>query len=119
LTGARLPNVLFFGINRKADIYLNGKNIGRLDGFMQRGNFDISRIAKKDAGNLLEVLVYLPQTPLANYTSPTYLSSAGWDWMPYVPGLNMGITDKVLLSATGRYSGRRAIELGGCLHQII
>ena len=40
-------------------------------------------------------------TPLANQGSPTYLSSGGWDWMPYVPGLNSGITDKVFLTNTG------------------
>lgn len=45
--------------------------------------------------------MYIPQTPLANQGSPTYLSSAGWDWMPYVLGLNSGITDKVYLSNTG------------------
>ena len=25
---------------------------------------------------------------------PTYICSGGWDWIPYVPGLNSGITDK-------------------------
>ena len=28
--------------------------------------------------------------------------SGGWDWMPYVPGLNSGITDKVWLENTGK-----------------
>jgi len=91
----------FKGINRKAEIYLNGVKIGALDGFMQRGAFDITGEVKRNAENVLTVLVYWPKTPLANYSSPTYLSSAGWDWMPYVPGLNMGITDKVSLSNTG------------------
>jgi hypothetical protein len=91
----------FKGINRKADIYLNGKEIGNLDGFMQRGAFDITSLVNPNTENVLCVLVYWPKTPLANYSSPTYLSSAGWDWMPYVPGLNMGITDKVYLSNTG------------------
>ncbi|HEY4289948.1 MAG TPA: discoidin domain-containing protein [Puia sp.] len=91
----------FNGINRKADIYLNGSFVGHLDGFMQRGVFDITRRVVRGGENSLTVLVYWPKTPLANYSSPTYLSSAGWDWMPYVPGLNMGITDKVFLSNTG------------------
>jgi len=89
------------GINRKADLYLNGERLGSLDGFMQRGQFDITGLLHKDRPNVLAVLVYWPQPPLANYCSPTYVSSAGWDWMPYVPGLNMGITDKVYLSNTG------------------
>ena len=91
----------FKGINRKAEIYLNGVKIGGLDGFMQRGAFDITELINRKIENVLTVLVYWPRTPLANYSSPTYLSSAGWDWMPYVPGLNSGITDKVYLSNTG------------------
>lgn len=91
----------FNGINRKADIFLNGKNIGHLDGFMNRGKFDISKLVKKGEQNILAVLVYWPQPPLGNLASPTYISSGGWDWMPYVPGLNMGITDKVYLENSG------------------
>ncbi len=91
----------FDGVNRKAEIYLNGFFLGTLDGFMHRGRFDITNIVSRNKKNVLAVLVYIPQTPLANQGSPTYLSSAGWDWMPYVPGLNSGITDKVYLSNTG------------------
>jgi hypothetical protein len=91
----------FKGINRKADIYLNGNRIGSLDGFMQRGQFDITGLLSRTGKNVLAVLVYWPRTSLANYSSPTYLPSASWDWMPYVPGLNMGITDHVWLSNTG------------------
>ena len=91
----------FKGVNRKADIYLNGIKLGTLDGFMQRGQFDITNLASRTAKNILTVLVYIPKQPLANVGSPNYVSSAGWDWMPYVPGLNSGITDKVYLSNTG------------------
>lgn len=88
----------FDGVNRKADVYFNGVLLGKLDGFMQRGKFNITKLAKRNATNVLAVLVYLPQQPLANVGSPDYVSAAGWDWMPYVPGLDMGITDKVFLS---------------------
>lgn len=91
----------FKGINRKADIFLNGKSIGHLDGFMNRGEFDVTSLVAKNAKNILTVLVHWPKPPLGNLASPTYISSAGWDWMPYVPGLNMGITDKVYLNNTG------------------
>lgn len=91
----------FKGINRKAEIYLNGKQIGVLDGFMQHGNFDVTGLVSKSSSNVLAVLVYCPVNPLVNYASPTYIPSASWDWMPYVPGLNSGITDKVYLSNTG------------------
>jgi hypothetical protein len=91
----------FKGINRKAEVYLNGTKLGNLDGFMQRGQYDITNLVSKSVPNVLAVLVYWPQTPLVNYASPTYISAASWDWMPYVPGLNMGITDDVYLSNTG------------------
>ncbi|HET7734323.1 MAG TPA: beta galactosidase jelly roll domain-containing protein, partial [Paludibacter sp.] len=91
----------FKGVNRKADVYLNGINIGLLNGFMDKGKFDITKIVRKQGKNVLALLVSIPEAPLANYGSPTYISSASWDWMPYVPGLNSGITDKVFLSNTG------------------
>jgi hypothetical protein len=91
----------FNGVNRKAEIYLNGQMIGVLDGFMHRGRFNVTELVNRTGTNILAVLVHMPRTPLANQGSPTYLSSGGWDWMPYVPGLNSGITDKVFLSNTG------------------
>lgn len=91
----------FDGVNRKANVYLNGKLIGSLDGFMHRGRFDVTKDVDREGENILAVLVSIPQQPLANIGSPNYVSSAGWDWMPYVPGLNSGITDKVYLSCSG------------------
>ncbi|WP_256010393.1 discoidin domain-containing protein [Desertivirga xinjiangensis] len=91
----------FEGVNRKADVYLNGTYLGKLNGFMDRGKFDISGLVDKTTDNILAVLVHWPQTPIPNYATPTYISSASWDWMPYVPGLLMGITDNVYLSTSG------------------
>jgi len=91
----------FRGINRKGEIYFNGHSLGILDGFMHRGKFDITPYINKNGKNTLVVIVQIPEHPLNNYGSPTYLSSGGWDWMPYVPGLNSGITDKVYLSNSG------------------
>jgi hypothetical protein len=91
----------FKGINRKADIYLNGTRLGSLDGFMERGAYDITGLVSKTGPNALAVLVYFPKPPITNYQSPTYISSDGWDWMPSVPGLDMGITDDVYLTNTG------------------
>lgn len=89
------------GVNRNAEILLNGKRIGYLDGFMMRGRYDITRIVNRQGKNKLEILVTPPTLPIANQGSPTYLSSSGWDWMPYVPGLNSGLTDKIWLSNSG------------------
>lgn len=100
LNGPRLW-LNFDGINRRGTIYLNGVKLGELDGFMHRGRFDVTAIARRDAPNTLLVVVDIPAQPLANQGSPNYLSSAGWDWMPYVPGLNSGLTDKVWISDSG------------------
>jgi len=92
----------FEGINRLGDIYLNGKKIATLSGMMQRGKFDITKLVNRNGSNVLAILVSIPQLPLNNYGSPTYVASASWDWIPYVPGLNSGITDDVFLSNTGK-----------------
>lgn len=89
------------GVNRNAEVYLNGQRLGYLDGFMMRGHFDITELVNHADSIQLAILVGIPRTPLANQGSPNYLSSGGWDWMPYVPGLNSGLTDKIWLSQSG------------------
>lgn len=91
----------FRGVNRKGNVFFNGKKLGSLNGFMERGKFDITSSLNANGKNVLVVVTHIPEHPLNNYGSPTYISSGGWDWMPYVPGLNSGITDKVFLSNTG------------------
>lgn len=93
--------LIFEGVNRKGDVFLNGQHLGLLDGFMDRGKFDVTNILRPGQPNVLMVLVKWPGTPIVNYSSPTYIASASWDWMPYVPGLNMGITDDVYLGSSG------------------
>jgi hypothetical protein len=91
----------FKGVNRKGEIFLNGTRLGMLDGFMDRGDFDITQLLSPTGKNVLTVLVSWPGRPIANHASPTYISSDGWDWMPSVPGLLQGITDEVYLSFNG------------------
>lgn len=91
----------FKGINRKGEVFLNGVRLGLLDGFMERGDYDITRLLSHTGPNVLSVLVYWPGKPIANHASPTYISSDGWDWMPSVPGLLQGIVSDVYLSVTG------------------
>jgi hypothetical protein len=93
----------FAGINKRGEIYVNGRHIGTVDGLMRRAQYDITSMIKRRKPNVIAVLVFTP-TPgvdLANRQAPTYLSSGSWDWMPAVPGLNSGITDEVTLTATG------------------
>lgn len=95
----------FEGANRRAEVYFNGERLGGLDGFMDRGRFEVTELLRRDGRkNVLAVLVRAPKTPIANHASPTYISSAGWDWMPYVPGLLNGITDDVWFETSGGVS---------------
>ncbi|SEW38969.1 Glycosyl hydrolases family 2, TIM barrel domain [Chitinophaga sp. YR573] len=96
----------FNGINKYADIWFNGKQIGYLHGHIQRGIYDITNLLNTKGANAIAVLVSPPKFDhgLANWESPTYICSGSWDWMPAVPGLNSGITDTVALTVTGPVS---------------
>jgi hypothetical protein len=91
----------FRGVNRKGEVFFNGIRLGLLDGFMQRGDYDVTDLLSKSGPNVLAVLVHWPGRPIPNHASPTYISSDGWDWMPPVPGLLQGITDEVYLTVQG------------------
>ena len=91
----------FEGVNRKGTVRLNGHTLGHLDGFMQRGDYDITGLVRPGGENRLEVEVEWVGLPVPNLRSPTYIASSSWDWMPYVPGLLSGITDDVYLTTTG------------------
>ena len=98
----------FGGVNKDADIYLNGKNLGSLHGFVQRGKFDVTGLVQPGSVNCLAVLDYFPGDSVRNRTdnstSPSYVCSCGWDWMPPVPGRDMGIHRSVRLTNTGDVS---------------
>ncbi|GAB2686300.1 hypothetical protein GCM10027037_05200 [Mucilaginibacter koreensis] len=100
----------FNGINKRGEVYFNGHHLGTLRGFMQRGIYDVTNYLHIGKPNVIMVLTIPPRDDpehnhgLANWESPTYLSSGSWDWMPAVPGLNSGITDTVALSTTGPVS---------------
>jgi len=92
----------FRGVNRRGEVFFNGVRLGLLNGFMQRGDYDVTRLLVSGGRpNVLAVRVQWPGRPIANHASPTYISSDGWDWMPPVPGLLSGITDEVYLSTSG------------------
>ena len=93
----------FDGVNRDADVYVNGAHVGGTRGFMQRGRFDVTGLVHAGGRNGLAVLDHLPQGG-ANASSPSFICSQGWDWMPYVPGRNMGVYKAVYLSRTGAVS---------------
>jgi hypothetical protein len=100
----------FNGIHKRGEIYLNGNHIGTIRGIVERGLYDVTSLLNKTSTNVILVLVIPPRNdpehnhPLANWESPTYISSGSWDWMPAVPGLNSGITDTVSITAKGPVS---------------
>lgn len=101
----------FDGTNKMGTVYLNGTQLGVIKGFMQRAKYDITNIVSTTGKNILLVRIDIPNQrhdrhpvgfdSFANYAMPEYMGSASWDWMPYVPGLNCGITNNVYLSNSG------------------
>ncbi len=107
----------FAGINWKADIYLNGHSIGRIDGAFIRGKFDVTDLLVAGGKNVLAVRVIKNETPgfpteqNRNSTdanggelgadNPTFHASIGWDWIPTIRGRNTGIWNDVYLSPSG------------------
>ncbi len=107
----------FEAINWKADVYLNGKNLGRIEGAFKRAAFDITDVALTSGENRLAVFIHANATPGAvtvqdqnspgpnggvlGLDNPTIHASIGWDWMPTVRGRNIGIYRPVTLSYSG------------------
>ena len=111
--------LLFNGINYKADVWFNGQKLGNIAGAFIRGRFDITELAK--AENTLAVHIYPPANPGIPHEQsprsgggknggalcldgPTFFCSEGWDWMPGVRDRNIGIWQDVQLIATGGVS---------------
>ncbi|MBQ3026405.1 MAG: discoidin domain-containing protein [Alistipes sp.] len=106
----------FDGINWKADIFLNGEKIGRIEGAFMRGEFDITeRLC--DGKNTLAVRIIKNEHfgsvkqknrettdlngGILGADNPTFHASIGWDWISTIRGRNMGIYNEVYLTTTG------------------
>ena len=61
--GGRRVWLNFDGINWKAEVYLNGHNIGRIDGAFMRGRFDVTTLVHPGAGNALAVRIIANANP--------------------------------------------------------
>ena len=106
----------FDGINWKADIFLNGNKVGRIDGAFMRGKFDVSKYIVKGK-NVLAVKIIKNSNPgsiveqtawstdqnggIIGGDNPTYHASIGWDWIPTIRGRNIGIWNDVFLTFNG------------------
>ena len=94
------------GINRYAWVCFNGKKLGQIKGHVQKVHYDVTDLLKDD--NIIAIRIDMPDSKhiardanFVNYVCPTYVASHSWDWMPYVPGLNCGITNDIYLEFTG------------------
>ncbi len=113
----------FDGINWKADVYFNGRQVGRIDGAFTRARFDVTPLARPDAVNALAVRIHKPAHPgsvrektatepgpnggALGEDNPSFHASAGWDWIPSIRGRNVGIWSDVYLTTTGPVSIER------------
>ncbi|MEU3185450.1 discoidin domain-containing protein [Streptomyces sp. NPDC006923] len=110
----------FDGVNHKADIWLNGHQVGGLTYPFARSAHDVTELLTAGGEQALAVRITpmpLPGSPgdkgpaglafvdagatMMNRNSPTYLASSGWDWMPAVRDRVSGIWNHVRLRSTG------------------
>jgi len=106
----------FDNTNRYADFYFNGTKLSGtktstkdVSGHMLRTKYNVTELVKKSEKNAVAVLITdadqkktrQAKDSFGVTASPTYLSAASWDWMPYVPGRLAGITGKAYIEITG------------------
>jgi len=94
------------GINYRANIWLNGRQVAKSDtviGMFRRFEFDISKYARIGEDNCLAVEIIGPgQGPDIQYRTKQIEATTGWDdHNPYPPDMNMGIWRDVYITATG------------------
>ena len=93
----------FDGINYRANIWLNGKQIAdesKVRGAFRAYEFEVHQGLRPGAANALAVEVFAPE--------PGDLANNWVDWNPMPPDKNMGVWRPVSLSASGPVSLRHA-----------
>jgi hypothetical protein len=105
----------FDGVNWKAEVYLNGRRVGFIDGAFLRGRFDVTGLIHPGAKNALAVRVLRNAHPggtkdkegpnlnggALGRDNPTYHASIGWDWMSTIRGRDTGVWSNVTLTQSG------------------
>jgi len=100
------------GISWKADVTLNGLEVGAIEGSFIRSHFDITDLLKDS--NELKVYIHRQDNPgavkipmlnkhvlnggIMGADNPSFHASIGWDWLPTVPGRNIGIWNDVYIT---------------------
>lgn len=117
--GSRV-RLLFNGINYRAEVFLNGKKLGNINGAFIRGEYDITSMIK-DKDNVLAVLIHPPYNPgipheqsmvagqglnggQLSLDGPTFIASMGWDWIPGIRDRSIGLWQDVRLRVGGDVS---------------
>lgn len=106
----------FDGINWKANIFLNGKRINRIEGAFIRSKTDVTQLLK-EGKNVLAVEIIKTQHPgavkeknqlntdfnggILGADNPTFHATIGWDWISTIRGRNIGIWNDVYLTQEG------------------
>ena len=108
----------FEGINYAAEIWLNGKLLGKIKGAFVRGEFDATPFLRPTGRNALAVRISPPPHPgipqeqslkggpgenggAMVLDGPTFMATEGWDWIPAIRDRNSGLWQNVTLRAVG------------------
>ncbi|HEY1807735.1 MAG TPA: beta galactosidase jelly roll domain-containing protein, partial [Acidobacteriaceae bacterium] len=110
--------VHFDGANFTSDVWVNGSQVGTIQGAFIRGRFDITKYVKPGQTAVLAVRVSPQPHPgvphehnivngvgrnggITAIDGPTFLCTIGWDWLQAVRDRDTGLWRKVWLSASG------------------
>ncbi len=104
----------FDGINWKANVWLNGQQVTRIEGAFRRSMTDVTAWLRPEGENVLAVeiekcahpgAVKLKNEQDTDYNggilgadNPTFHATVGWDWISTIPGRNIGIWNDVYFS---------------------
>ncbi len=116
----------FDAVNWKADVYLNGvflpnvRSAGghSIEGAFIRSEFDVTDLIRIGEENYLAVWVHSNENPgeptpqglvegpgpnggLLGADNPTIHAAVGWDWLPTIPGRDMGLYGDVFFRCSG------------------
>jgi hypothetical protein len=108
----------FDGINYTAEVWVSGARVGDIRGAFARGRFDVTTRVTPGQPAAIAVLIHPPTVPadpleqtqqwglglnggLMSHDGPTFVSTQGWDWIPGIRDRDIGVWQRVTLSASG------------------
>lgn len=105
----------FDGINWKANVFLNGQRIGRIEGAFKRGKFNVTGLLRKGRNYVAVEVICNDHFAaikekdknstqfnggLLGSDNPTFHATVGWDWITTVRGREVGIWNEVYLTTS-------------------